>query len=135
MIQMKNEIQNKVRVDIDEQQREYFLNQQLKQIQEELGGNSHHEEVEEMRRARDKKWSKDVAVQVEKDLKKLQRLNPQVPDYSIQRNYLETVLELPWDHYSKDKFDLKRAENVLDKDHYGLEKVKERHRAFGSIES
>ena len=99
MIQMKNEIQNKVRVDIDEQQREYFLNQQLKQIQEELGGNSHHEEVEEMRlRARDKKWSKDVAVQVEKDLKKLQRLNPQVPDYSIQRNYLETVLELPWDH-------------------------------------
>ena len=76
MIQMKNEIQNKVRVDIDEQQREYFLNQQLKQIQEELGGNSHHEEVEEMRlRARDKKWSKDVAVQVEKDLKKLQRLN------------------------------------------------------------
>ena len=99
MIQMKNEIQNKVRVDIDEQQREYFLNQQLKQIQEELGGNSHHEEVEEMRlRARHKKWSKDVAVQVEKDLKKLQRLNPQVPDYSIQRNYLETVLELPWDH-------------------------------------
>ena len=127
MIQMKNEIQNKVRVDIDEQQREYFLNQQLKQIQEELGGNSHHEEVEEMRlRARDKKWSNDVAVQVEKDLKKLQRLNPQVPDYSIQRNYLETLLELPWDHYSKDKFDLKRAENVLDKDHYGLEKVKER---------
>ena len=127
MIQMKNEIQNKVRVDIDEQQREYFLNQQLKQIQEELGGNSHHEEVEEMRlRALDKKWSKDVAIQVEKDLKKLQRLNPQVPDYSIQRNYLETILELPWDHYSKDKFDLKRAENVLDKDHYGLEKVKER---------
>ena len=127
MIQMKNEIQNKVRVDIDEQQREYFLNQQLKQIQEELGGNSHHEEVEEMRlRARDKKWPKDVAVQVEKDLKKLQRLNPQVPDYSIQRNYLETVLELPWNHYSKDKFDLKRAEKVLDKDHYGLEKVKER---------
>lgn len=127
MIQMKNEIQNKVRVDIDEQQREYFLNQQLKQIQEELGGNSHHEEVEEMRlRARDKKWSKDVAVQVEKDLKKLQRLNPQVPDYSIQRNYLETVLELPWNHYSKDKFNLKRAEKVLDKDHYGLEKVKER---------
>lgn len=127
MIQMKNEIQNKVRVDIDEQQREYFLNQQLKQIQEELGGNSHHEEVEEMRlRARDKKWPKNVAVQVEKDLKKLQRLNPQVPDYSIQRNYLETVLELPWNHYSKDKFDLKRAEKVLDKDHYGLEKVKER---------
>ena len=127
MIQMKNEIQNKVRVDIDEQQREYFLNQQLKQIQEELGGNSHHEEVEEMRlRARDKNWPKDVAVQVEKDLKKLQRLNPQVPDYSIQRNYLETVLELPWNHYSKDKFDLKRAEKVLDKDHYGLEKVKER---------
>ena len=127
MIQMKNEIQNKVRVDLDEQQREYFLNQQLKHIQEELGGNTHHEEVEEMRaRANKKKWSKDVADQVEKDLKKLQRLNPQVPDYSIQRNYLETVLDLPWDHYSKDKFDLKRAEKVLDKDHYGLEKVKER---------
>jgi len=127
MIRMKNEIQNKVRVDLDEQQREYFLNQQLKHIQEELGGNTHHEEVEEMRaRANKKKWSKDVADQVEKDLKKLQRLNPQVPDYSIQRNYLETVLDLPWDHYSKDKFDLKRAEKVLDKDHYGLEKVKER---------
>ena len=127
MIQMKNEIQNKVRVDIDEQQREYFLNQQLKQIQEELGGNSHHEEVEEMRqRARNKNWSKEVSIKVEKDLKKLQRLNPQVPDYSIQRNYLETLLELPWDHYSKDVFDLKRAQKVLDKDHYGLEKVKER---------
>ena len=127
MIQMKNEIQNKVRVDIDEQQREYFLNQQLKQIQEELGGNSHQEEVEEMRnRARKKKWSKEVAEQVEKDLKKLQRLNPQVPDYSIQRNYIETVLDLPWDHYSEDNFDLNRAEKVLDKDHYGLEKVKER---------
>ena len=127
MIQMKNEIQNKVRVDLDEQQREYFLNQQLKQIQEELGGNTHHEEVEEMRsRARQKKWSKEVSEHVEKDLKKLQRLNPQVPDYSIQRNYLETILDLPWDHYSKDKFDLKRAEKVLDKDHYGLEKVKER---------
>jgi len=127
MIKMKNEIQDKVRVDIDEQQREYFLNQQLKQIQEELGGNSHHEEVEEMRnRARTKKWSKEVADQVEKDLKKLQRLNPQVPDYSIQRNYIETVLDLPWDHHSKDQFDLNRAEEVLDKDHYGLEKVKER---------
>jgi ATP-dependent Lon protease len=127
MIQMKNEIQNKVRVDLDEQQREYFLNQQLKQIQEELGGNSHHEEVEELRtRASKKKWPKEVADQVDKDLKKLQRLNPQVPDYSIQRNYLETVLDLPWNHYSKDKFDLKRAEKVLDKDHYGLEQVKER---------
>jgi ATP-dependent Lon protease len=127
MIQMKNEIQNKVRVDIDEQQREYFLNQQLKQIQEELGGNSHLEEVEDLRqRARDKKWSKEVSEQVEKDLKKMQRLNPQVPDYSIQRSYLETILDLPWEHFSKDIFDLKRAEKVLDKDHYGLEKVKER---------
>jgi ATP-dependent Lon protease len=127
MIQMKNEIQNKVRVDIDEQQREYFLNQQLKQIQEELGGNSHLEEVEDLRqRARDKKWSKEVSEQVEKDLKKMQRLNPQLPDYSIQRSYLETILDLPWEHFSKDIFDLKRAEKVLDKDHYGLEKVKER---------
>ena len=127
MIQMKNEIQNKVRVDIDEQQREYFLNQQLKQIQEELGGNSHLEEVEDLRqRARDKKWSKEVSEQVEKDLKKMQRLNPQMPDYSIQRSYLETILDLPWEYFSKDIFDLKRAEKVLDKDHYGLEKVKER---------
>ena len=128
MIQMKNEIQNKVRVDLDEQQREYFLNQQLKQIQEELGGNSHHEEVEELRTSAPAKRSglKRLRDQVEKDLKKLQRLNPQVPDYSIQRNYLETVLDLPWGHYSKDKFDLKRAERVLDKDHYGLEQVKER---------
>ncbi len=127
MIQMKNEIQNKVRVDIDEQQREYFLNQQLKQIQEELGGNSHLEEVEDLRqRARNKKWSKEVSQQVEKDLKKMQRLNPQAPDYSIHRGYLETILDLPWEHYSKDTFDLKRAEKILDKDHYGLEKVKER---------
>ena len=127
MIHMKNEIQNKVRVDIDEQQREYFLNQQLKQIQEELGGNSHHEEVEEMRaRARKKKWSVDIAEQVEKDIKKLQRINPQVPEYSIQRNYIETILDLPWGNYSKVQFNLKRAEKVLDRDHYGLEKVKER---------
>ena len=127
MIQMKNEIQNKVRVDIDEQQREYFLNQQLKQIQEELGGNSHLEEVEDLRqRARNKKWSKEVSKQVEKDIKKMQRLNPQMPDYSIQRSYLETILDLPWENYSKDIFDLKRAEKVMDKDHYGLEKVKER---------
>ena len=127
MIQMKNEIQNKVRVDIDEQQREYFLNQQLKQIQEELGGNSHLEEVEDLRqRARNKKWTKEVSKQVEKDIKKMQRLNPQMPDYSIQRSYLETILDLPWENYSKDIFDLKRAEKVMDKDHYGLEKVKER---------
>ena len=127
MLEMKNEIQSKVKTEFDQQQREYFLHQQMKQIQEELGGNSAEGEIEEMRqKAKEKKWPEKVAENFEKELKKMQRMNPQVPEYSIQRNYLEFMLELPWENYSKDSFDLSKAEKILNRDHYGLEKVKER---------
>lgn len=127
MLEMKNEIQSKVKTEFDQQQREYFLHQQMKQIQEELGGNSFEEEIEEMRkRAETKKWPDNVKEVFEKELKKIQRINPQVPEFSIQRNYLEFLLDLPWSEYSKDKFDLAKAEKILDRDHYGLDKVKER---------
>lgn len=124
---LKNDIQSKVRYDIDQQQREYFLHQQMKTIQEELGGVSHEEELDEMRKkSKKKKWSKNVESHFNKELAKLQRMNPQVAEYSIQRNYLELFLDLPWNHYSKDKFDLKRAKRILDRDHYGLDEVKKR---------
>lgn len=127
MLEMKNEIQSKVKVEFDQQQREYFLHQQMKQIQEELGGTSSEAEIEDMhKKAKAKKWPKEIGEIFEKDLRKLQRINPQVPEYSIQRNYLEFLLELPWGEYSKDSFDLKKAEKILDRDHYGLDKVKER---------
>ncbi len=112
---------------MSQQQREYFLHQQMKTIQEELGGVSHEDEVEEMKlRGKKKKWSEDIKKHFIKELAKLQRMNPQVAEYSIQRNYLDLFLELPWNEYSKDKFDLKRAQRILDRDHYGLEDVKER---------
>lgn len=124
---LKNDIQSKVRHDLDQQQREYFLYQQMKTIQEELGGTSYEQEVEEMReKAKAKKWSKKVAEHFDKELAKLQRMNPQVAEYSIQRNYLELFLDLPWNEYSEDNFDLKRAQKILDRDHYGLEDVKKR---------
>ncbi len=127
MLEMKNEIQSKVKTEFDQQQREYFLHQQMKQIQEELGGSSSETELEEMRqRGKKKKWPQEVADTFEKEIKKLQRINPQVPEFSIQRNYLEFLLDLPWQEYSKDSFDLKKAQAILDRDHYGLEKVKER---------
>ena len=126
-LKLSNDIQSKVREEMDQQQREYYLNQQIKTIQEELGGVSHDEEIEEMRTlSKSKKWSKEVAEVFEKEIGRLQRMNPQVAEYSIQRNYLDLLLELPWEKYSKDKFDLKRAQKILDRDHYGLEKVKER---------
>jgi ATP-dependent Lon protease len=126
-LELKNDIQSKVKVDIDQQQREYFLHQQMKTIQEELGGVSYEEELEEMReKAKTKKWNEEVAETFEKELGKLQRMNPQVAEYSVQRNYLDLLLDLPWGEYSDDDFDLKNAKAVLDKDHYGLEKVKER---------
>ena len=126
-LELKNDIQSKVRTDMDQQQREYFLHQQMKTIQEELGGVSYDEEIQEMQlKAKEKKWSKKVKEHFEKELGKLQRMNPQVAEYSIQRNYLDLVLELPWNDYSKDKFDLKRAEKILNRDHYGLEDVKRR---------
>ena len=125
-LEMKNEIQHKVKHDLDQQQREYFLNQQLKAIQEELGGSA-DQEIEEMRlRSKSKKWSKEISENFEKEIKKLQRMNPAMADYSVQRAYLELVLDLPWGEYTKDKFDLKRAKKILDRDHFGLEKVKER---------
>ena len=127
MLEMKNEIQSKVRTDLDKQQREYFLHQQMKAIQEELGGAGSGQEVEEMRtRAKEKKWNKEVAESFEKDLQKLQRMNPGMADYSVHRSYLELVLDLPWDEFSEDKFDLRKARKILDRDHFGLEKVKER---------
>ncbi|HDZ14125.1 hypothetical protein LCGC14_1086570 [marine sediment metagenome] len=126
-LELKNTIQSKVRSDMDQQQREYFLHQQMKTIQEELGGVSHDDEVLEMKaRAKKKKWSKKVGKHFDKELTKIQRMNPQVAEYSIQRNYLDLFLDLPWNTYSKDKFDLKRAERILDRDHYGLEDVKRR---------
>ncbi len=126
-LELKNVIQSKVRTDLDQQQREYFLNQQMKTIQEELGGGSYEEEVEEMRnKAKKKKWGKKINEHFLKELSKIQRMNPQVAEYSIQRNYLELFLELPWNDFSKDKFDLKRAQKILDRDHYGLEDVKRR---------
>lgn len=124
---LRNDIQSKTRSDMDQQQREYYLNQQLKTIQEELGGVSYDEELEEMRdRAKAKKWNEEVKETFEKELGRLQRMNPQVAEYSVQRNYLDLLLELPWNEYSEDKFDLKRAQRILDRDHFGLEKVKER---------
>lgn len=126
-LELRNDIQSKVRSDMDQQQREYFLHQQMKTIQEELGGLSYEEEVDEMaEKAKKKKWSKKVQEHFEKELSKMQRMNPQVAEYSIQRNYLDLLLDLPWNEYSKDKFDLKRAQKILDRDHYGLEDVKRR---------
>ena len=126
-LELKNDIQSRVQNDMSQQQREYFLHQQMKTIQEELGGASQEDEVEEFRqKAKDKKWSEEVQQHFEKELSKLQRMNPQVPEFSIQRNYLELFIDLPWNEFSKDKFDLKKAQRILDRDHYGLEDVKRR---------
>ena len=126
-LELKNTIQNKVRKELDQQQKEYFLNQQIKSIQEELGGNSTEEEINEMRkRALTKRWSEDVANHFDKEINRLSRLNPQMPEHNIQRNYLEFMLDLPWNDLTKDNFDIKNAKKILDHDHYGLEDVKER---------
>ena len=126
-LSLKNEVQSKVRNDLDQQQREYFLHQQMKTIQEELGGASSHQDVSEMKtRSLNKKWSKKVKTHFDKELAKLERMNSQVAEYGVQRNYLELLLDLPWDEFSKDKFDLKRAQRILDRDHFGLEEVKKR---------
>ena len=126
-LELKNDIQSKVRNDLDQQQKEYFLQQQIKTIQEELGGASSEADVEEMKnRAKNKKWSEDVQKHFEKEILRLQRLHSQSPDFSVQRNYLELLLELPWNQYSKDNFDLIRAEKILNKDHFGMEDIKER---------
>jgi ATP-dependent Lon protease len=127
MLEMKNEIQKKVHIDISKQQREYFLQQQMKQIQDELGANPMKEEIEEKkRRAKEKQWPEYVAKAFLKEIGKLERMNPQAGEYSVQANYVDTLLDLPWDTFSDDNFDLKHAKEVLDRDHFGLEKVKER---------
>ena len=126
-LSLKMDIQSKVESDMSQQQREYFLQQQMKTIQEELGGTSYEAEIEEMRLAgKKKKWSKEVAQHFEKELSKMQRMNPQVAEFSIQRNYLDLILELPWSEFSKDVFDLKRAQKILNRDHFGLDDVKKR---------
>ncbi len=126
-LELKNDIQSKVRFDLDQQQREYFLHQQMKTIQEELGGVSQEEEMDEMsQKAKTKKWDEKTQKHFEKELAKLRKMNPQAPDFGIQRNYLELFLDLPWNEYSKDNFDLKRAQKILDRDHFGLEDVKKR---------
>ena len=126
-LELKNDIQSKVQSDMSQQQREYFLHQQMKTIQEELGGISYDEEIEEMKaRAQEKLWNEKVGEHFDKEIAKLQRMNPQVAEYSIQRNYLDLILDLPWNEYSSDKFDLKRAKRILDRDHYGLDDVKRR---------
>ena len=127
VLELKMNIQMKTREDLNQQQKEYFLQQQIKTIQEELGGNTQQIEIDEFRKqAKNKKWSDEVAKTFEKEVQKLERLNPQSPDYSVQFGYLQTILELPWGVYTKDNFNLKNAQKVLDKDHFGMEKVKER---------
>lgn len=128
VLELKNKIQSKVRSDIEKQQKDYFLQQQLKTIQEELGSaDSIEKEIQNLRdRASKKKWSKAVADHFEKEVSKLQRMNPAAAEHSVILNYVELLLELPWNIYTKDKFDLKRAKKILEQDHYGLEKVKDR---------
>ncbi len=127
LLAIKNDIQSRVKVDLDKQQRDYFLNQQMKEIQEELGDNPQKEDIAEFKKkAEKKKWKKSVKKTFEKQLAKLERMNPQGAEYGVQLNYIETLLDLPWKKVTKDKFDLKRAQEILDRDHFGLEKVKER---------
>ena len=127
MLEVKNEIHDKVKHEFDQQQREYFLHQQMKTIQEELGGNSSEGDIEEMRqKSKGKTWDDKTAEHFEKELRKLQRLNPQMPEFAIQRNYLEFMLDLPFESKGDSSINLKTAQKALDNDHYGLEKVKER---------
>ena len=127
LVELKASIQMKTHEDINQQQKEYFLQQQIKTIQEELGGNINELEIKELReKASRKKWPAEVAQVCEKELRKLERLHPQSPDYSVQTQYVQNIVNLPWNEYSKDNFNLSHAQKVLDRDHYGLEKVKER---------
>lgn len=127
MLELKKDIQSKVKSELDQQQREYLLQQQIKTIQNELGGSPMEKEIADMReRARNKKWSKETGEAFEKELLRLQRLNPASGEYSVQMNYVHLFLELPWEYYTKDKFDLKKAHKILDRDHFGLDNVKDR---------
>ena len=127
MLEIKGNIESKVRKDIEKTQRDYFLNQQLKTIQDELGQNPNQEDIEKFEKiAKTKKWPKDIAEKFDKELNKLKRMQSHMPDYSVMLNYIELLLDLPWNEYSKDNFDLKKVKKVLDEDHFGLEDVKER---------
>jgi ATP-dependent Lon protease len=127
MLEMKNEIQNRVKKDLDRQQREFFLHQQMRTIQDELGDNPQEQDIIEFRKRGEKKrWSESMSKTFFKELDKLQRMNPQGAEYTVQLNFLELLLDLPWNSYTKDNLDLKRAKKILERDHFGLEKVKER---------
>ena len=127
MLELKNDIQKKVKSELDQQQKEFLLNQQIKTIQNELGGNPVEKDIEELKeKAKAKKWNKEVGDLFEKESEKLLRLNPATGEYSVQLNYLQVLLDLPWNDYSEDKFDMKLATKILDRDHFGLEKVKDR---------
>lgn len=127
MLELKDQIQNKVRTDIDKQQREYFLHQQIRAIQEELGGDSPDKEIQNLReKGQAKNWKKEIREHFEKELDRLQRVNPASPDYSVGLNYVQLLLDLPWDDYTLDNFDLINASKVFDEDHFGLQKVKDR---------
>lgn len=127
LLELKHDIQTKVKSDLDQQQREYLLHQQMKTIQDELGGSPIDQEIQELeKKAKKKKWGKEIALLFNKELDKMNRLNPASGEYSVQLNYLHTILELPWNEFTKDNFDMKKAQLTLDKDHFGLEKVKDR---------
>lgn len=127
LLEVKDQIESKVRGDLEKQQRDYYLNQQLKTIQEELGQDPHEQDLLDLQeKASKKKWNKNVQEHFDRELGKLQRMNPQVAEYSVQMNYLEMLIDLPWNEYTKDQYDIQKIRKVLDKDHYGLEKVKER---------
>ncbi|HNX07488.1 MAG TPA: LON peptidase substrate-binding domain-containing protein, partial [Bacteroidales bacterium] len=124
MIELKNQIQSKVKTDLDKQQRDFLLQQQIKQIQQELGDNPQEQLIGELKeKASGKKWSDEMAELFARELGKFQRMNPHAAEYSVQTNYLETIVDLPWNEYTKDNFDLKNAQRILDEDHFGLEKV------------
>ncbi len=127
VLELKNQIQTKVKTDLDKQQRDYLLNQQLKTIQEELGGAPHEQDIQKLEeKAKKKQWPEYAAENFRQEMSRLQRMNPNAAEYSIQMNYLEFLVDLPWNEYTADNLDLKRAQRILDKDHYGLEKIKER---------
>ncbi len=127
LLEIKASIQNKARLDIDQQQREYYLQQQMKTIQEELGGDTASQDVQALKeKAKSKKWSDKVRETFEREVRKLERMHPNSPDFSVQLTYVETIVNLPWNEFTKDNFDLKKAQKVLDRDHFGMEKVKDR---------
>ncbi len=127
LVELKNKIHTRVKGDLDKQQRDYFLNQQLKTIQDELGGNSQRQEIDNLKKkAKTKKWSKKVQESFDKEITRLERTNSALGEYGILLTYLETLTDLPWNEYTEDNFDLQRAKKVLDQDHYGLDKIKER---------